>query len=85
MEDLDEPSALFKTAGRIKNLARDWDAALTPAGEGLCNMYAHVLQSFYDFAPNIQEEIIRNKFLKLIEEHESMPAKLIRIFKTAKK
>ena len=67
---------LYRIAARVKNLAKETTGSLTPQGEILCNCYAHVLKSFYEFSKTLPEKdgtILHN----LIRTHESMPSDVI--------
>ena len=60
---------IYAIAARIKNLARDYDANLTPLGEQLCNLYTHVIKDFYEFAETLPEPH-KTKLMELIESKE---------------
>lgn len=68
---------IYKVAARIKNLARDGKANLTPVGEMLCNTFVHVLKSFYDFAETISDKEIKIKLIELTRKQEAMPGNFI--------
>ena len=73
----DNSNDIYKIAARVKNLARsDGQAALMPAGEALCNVYTHVLKTFYDFADTLDKET-KIKLYQLIQKNENMPGNLI--------
>lgn len=71
-----ESSDIYRISARVKNLARDGGGSLTPVGESMCNLYVHVIKSFYDFADTL-ETTKREEFRALIRSHEGMPGKLI--------
>ena len=60
---------IYSIAARVKNLARDYDASLSPIGEKLCNLYIHVLKDLYEFAETIPEPH-QMKLVELIESKE---------------
>lgn len=74
---------IYQVADRIKNLARGkaGDATLLPNGEALCNLYTHVLMSFYAFAETLPEPYGKSLY-KLIESKENLPAQVISLVKT---
>jgi hypothetical protein len=78
------PSDLYAIAARVKNLARDWDAHLTPMGESLCNLYVLVLKDFYDFAEGLPEPHKR-ALIELIESKENFPRRIIELGKKSTK
>jgi hypothetical protein len=82
--DRAEGTDLHTIAARVKNLARDWDAQLTPAGESLCNAYVWVLKDIYDFADTL-EESKKSVLKELLRKHENMPRKVIEQFRPKKK
>jgi uncharacterized protein (UPF0305 family) len=74
----DNSNDIYKISARVKNLARsDGQAALTPVGDALCNIYTHVLKSFYDFADTIQDKETKIRLIKLIQSQEGMPGNVI--------
>jgi hypothetical protein len=68
---------IYKVAARVKNLARGSKATLTPVGESLCNVFVHVLKTFYDFAETIQDKDVRAKLIELVRTQEAMPGNFI--------
>lgn len=62
-------SDIYAIAARVKNLARSYDASLTPVGESLCNLYIHVLKEFYEYAETLPEPY-RTKLTELIQSKE---------------
>lgn len=82
---------IYKVAARVKNLARSVpsvngrsSADLTPAGEALCNLYAHVLKSLYDFSETL-ESPKKEELYDILRKHEEMPRTLISAMKPSKK
>ncbi|MCX9024598.1 MAG: hypothetical protein OIN85_00715 [Candidatus Methanoperedens sp.] len=73
----DSSNDIYKVSARIKNLARVGGAALTPAGDMLCNTFTHVVKAFYDFAETIQDKETKIKLIELVKKNEGMPATLI--------
>lgn len=73
----DNSNDIYKVSARVKNLAREGGAALTPQGDMLANTYTHVLLSLYGFAEKIQDATIKINLINLIRSHENMPANLI--------
>lgn len=67
---------IYKVAARVKNLARSNGAALTPAGEVLCNSYVHVILSLYNFADTLPK-VYGDELKELVKSHENMPANVI--------
>lgn len=49
----DNSTNIYKVSARVKNLARNEGAALTPVGEILTNTYTHVLLALYKFADSL--------------------------------
>lgn len=71
----EESNEIYRVAARVKNYARE-KAALTPAGEALCNMYVHVMKAYYTFADTLSPED-RKRLIDLTRTQEKMPGKLI--------
>lgn len=69
-------SDIYRIAARVKNLARAGGGSLTPVGEGMCNLYVHVMKAIYDFGDTL-EPAKREELKALLREHENMPAKLL--------
>jgi hypothetical protein len=79
----DDSNSVYAIAARVKNIARDWDASLTPMGEVLCNYYIIVLKDLYDFSENLKEpqkRVLRD----ILKSHEDMPRKIIELGKKKK-
>ena len=71
---------LYSIAARVKNLARDYDAQLTPIGEAMCNLYVHVLVDLYGFAETLPKK--QGTLLKeLIKSKEGFPRDVINLNK----
>ena len=75
---------IYAIAARVKNLARDYDARLTPIGESMCNLYVHILKDFYDFADTLPEPHYQN-MMKLIESKEGFCRDVIELNRKKKK
>lgn len=73
----DNSNDIYKISARVKNLAREGGAGLTPVGESLCNTYIHVMKAFYDFADNLEDKEIKIKLTELIRKQEGMPSSFI--------
>jgi hypothetical protein len=71
---------LYALAARIKNLARQNDASLTPMGEAMCNLYIHVINDFYGFAETIPEPH-KTKLIELIKSKEGFCGDVIKLNK----
>jgi hypothetical protein len=70
----DNAEDIYKVKARIQNQVPN---NLTPVGEMLVNSYAHVIKAFYDFAPKLKDEMLREEFKRLIRAQESMPGNFI--------
>lgn len=70
----DNSEDIYKIKARIQNQVTN---NLTPVGEMLVNSYTHVMKAFYDFAPKIKDEMLREEFKRLIREQEVMPGNFI--------
>jgi hypothetical protein len=75
---------LYSLAARVKNLAREDDASLTPIGESLCNLYIHVLMDFYKYADTLPEPH-KEKLVTLIESKEDFCKNVIELNRKRKK
>jgi hypothetical protein len=69
---------LYAIDARVKNLARDWDAHLTPMGTILCNHFTFVLKDLYDFSDTLSEPY-KHRLKEILEKHEGMPRKIIEL------
>lgn len=67
---------IYQVADRIKNRAREKGAALLPNGEALCNLYTHVLMSFYEYADKLPEPY-KTELETLIKSKENLPLQVI--------
>ena len=76
-------TSIYALAARIKNLARQDDASLTPMGEKLCNLYVHVLKDFYSYAESMPEPY-KSKLSELIESKEGFCRDVIELNKKKK-
>lgn len=76
-------TTIYAIAARVKNLARDSDAHLTPLGESLCNLYVHVLKEFYEFAETLPE-YSQKELGELIESKEGFCRDVIKLNKKKK-
>lgn len=76
MSDQENKNDLYKIAARVKNLARDYDASLTPMGEKLCNGYILILKDLYDFAETLPEAS-KIKLIDLLRSKEDFPRSII--------
>lgn len=74
---------LYSLAARVKNLAREDDASLTPIGESLCNLYIHILMDFYKYAETLPEPH-KTKLSELIESKEGFCRDVIELNRKAK-
>src|SRR5579871_6058593 len=68
----------YAIAARVKNLARSSDASLTPMGESLCNIYVHILKSFYDCAETLPEPY-KKTLIDLVKSKEGMCRDVIKL------
>ena len=75
---------IYSVAARVKNLARSYDASLTPIGEGLCNMYVHVLMDFYKYAEKLPEPS-KSELMELIESKEGFCRDVIELNRNTKR
>jgi hypothetical protein len=50
-----DPTNIYAIQARICNLARDYDASLSPIGQKLCNLYSLTLKDFYEFSETLKE------------------------------
>lgn len=73
----DNSNDIYKISARVKNLAREGGAGLTPVGESLCNTYIHVMKAFYDFADKLEDKETKIKLTELIRSQEGMPSTFI--------
>lgn len=73
----DNSNDIYKISARVKNLAREGGANLTPVGEMLCNTVVHVLKDLYDFADKIQDKETKIKLIEKIRTHEGMPGNFV--------
>jgi len=71
---------LLSINSRVKNIASDWDAHLTPMGTALCNAYSIVLKDLYDFADNLPETH-RQELIDLLQSKENFPRYIIEVGK----
>jgi hypothetical protein len=69
---------LYAIDARVKNLARDWDASLTPMGVILCNHFTFVLKDLYDFSETLTNKD-KEKLQEILRSHEGMPRKIIEL------
>jgi len=76
----DNSNDIYKIAARIKNEARGkhGEATLTTVGVSLCNMFTHMLKSFYDFAETIPDKEVKIRLIELIRRQEKVPGDFIR-------
>ena len=75
---------IYSLAARVKNLAREDDASLTPIGTSMCNLYVHVLMDFYKFAETLSEPYKTN-LSELIESKEGFCRDVIELNRKKKK
>lgn len=73
---MSEVPTIHQVADRIKNLSRSKGAALTEHGVILCNMYTHVLMSFYEFAASLPQPH-SDKLAELVKSKENLPFQVI--------
>lgn len=79
-KETSHPEYIYNIKGRITNHISARGAHLTPMGEMLCNMQAHMLKEFYIFA-SVLDPQWAEKLRELIRKHEEMPANLIMLGK----
>jgi len=72
------PNDHYAIKARVENLARDWDASLTPMGTVLVNHFVFVLKDLYDFSETLQEPY-KHRLKEILEVHEGMPRKIIEL------
>lgn len=78
IEENRDEAMIYLIAGRIKNhVALDAMRSVGPQQQMLCNTFAHMLKSFYDFALKMPDSQTKTDLLALIKKQESVPAELI--------
>lgn len=75
---------IYAIAARVKNLARQNDANLTPLGDALCNLYVHIINDFYEFSETLPEPH-KSKLAELIRTREGFCRDVISLNKKKKK